>query len=137
MLDDIYKALPPWGQGLHTLLVVGMGVGASLFGLRKKPDERHVQQVSDDPMKIPIWVMMGPIHEVIQTIHDMAENQRNMYAELQRISAATMDGTRELDNMNRGQEYTHRLLEEILRHNDMTPPPAPYQPSGTLKTRSK
>lgn len=126
MLDEIYKALPPWGQGLLTLLVVGIGVGASMLGLRKRAEDKpHV--TPEDIMKIPVWIMMGPVHEVIQTIHDMAENQRNMYAELQRISAAGMDATRELDSLNRGQEYTHKLLEEILRHNEMLVPPAPYQ----------
>lgn len=132
MFDEIYKALPPWGQGLLTLLVVGAGLGATIIGLKRKPEDKPLLPGLHGPVepavdRIPMWAMMGPVHEVMQTIHDMAETQRNILAELQRISAASMDMSKELDDLNRGQEYTHRLLEEILRYNNLVVPSPPIK----------
>ncbi len=69
-----------------------------------------------------MWLMVGPVHDVMQSIHGASEDGRTKIAILRDIDKT-------LTSMDRGQEYTHYLLEAILRNQELTgvgagmPPP--------------
>lgn len=65
---------------------------------------------------IPIWLMMGPMHEAIQSIHELSR-----HAEAQTVILRDIDKT--LDRMDQGQKYTHFVLEAILRDQALSVPP--------------
>lgn len=121
MSDDISKYLPPWGQALLTFLIVTLSGLAAWRGLTEKKD----RSAPEDPRLMPLWTMMGPVHEAIQTVHDMAENDRSQLETLRHINTTLMDMARVLDNIDRGQGHTHKLFEEMIRELDLRPPRAP------------
>lgn len=116
MSNEIYDALPPIGQ---FLLSIGIAIGGGLAawqGLKRSgkaiANTSPQQYAGDGP--IPTWAMMGPVHEVMQTIHDMAEESRKQTVHLHDIA-------KRLNDLDHGQEYTHHLLEAILRNQELRP----------------
>lgn len=91
---------------------------------RRKPEARSAvaQEGTIGQQPVPLWAMMGPVHEVMQTVHDMAEESRKQ-------SAALADIARTARDIEKGTSYTHRLLEELIRDREMDPsaPPPHHQ----------
>lgn len=82
---------------------------------RKKPEARQTvaaESTIGQGTPVPVWAMMGPVHEVMQTIHDMAEEARKSNVILTDICKVQRD-------IDRGQAYTHQLLENILRNQEL------------------
>lgn len=115
MFKELYNALPPDGQILLTLVVIAIGGFATWRGLVDKKKE------APDPGTIPMWVMIGPVHDALQAIHDMAEEGRTRNAVLRDIDQT-------LERIDRGQQYTHQVLEAILRNQELAVPPPSRDP---------
>lgn len=109
MFKELYDILPPYGQILLTLVIVGVGAYAAWQGLKKAKSGGEPPS-SNGP--VPMWVMMGPVHVTMQTILTMAEEQR-------KLSAIEADQLRMLERIDRGQDYLLRLMEAILRNQEM------------------
>lgn len=113
MSNEIFDALPPIGQ---FLLSIGVAVGGGLAawqGLKRAGKTVPPQQYAGNG-PVPTWAMMGPVHEVMQTIHGMAEESRKQ-------SAALQDIAKRMNDLNHGEEYTHYILEAILRNQELRP----------------
>lgn len=122
MFKELYSALPLYGQVLLTIGIVIVGVTAAWKGFHENA-KKHEDAHDADPRVIPMWLMVGPMHDALQSMHDVAESNRTQVAILRDIDKT-------LDNMDRGQQYTHYVLEAILRNQEMgvslTPPPPRY-----------
>ncbi len=122
--DEVVKSLPPYAQFAISVVVLAIGVLSALRGFqdRKKPEmAAHLEE--GDPRFIPMWLMMGPAHDVIIEIHRMGEQSRQNNAMMTEICKS-------MDEMNKGNVHTHRLLENILRNQELM-----GGPSATLSPR--
>lgn len=115
MSIELYELLPPFGQALLTVGVVVVGTTSAWLGLRAKKPE------AEDPRVIPMFILVGPVHDALQSVHGMSEQSRLQTTELKDIA-------RILTAMDRGQDYTHNLLEAILRSHEMSSPPPRKRP---------
>ena len=104
-----------------TLLIVGVGAGGAVLGLRerRRQPDYHVNHPMD-PSAVPLWIMIGPIHEGLEDLSDIAEQSRKTNANLSDI-------VRHVERYNLGQEYTHRLLEAMLRNLEPTDSASPIR----------
>lgn len=110
MFKELYDVLPPNGQLALTVVIVIIGGFAAWKGLsdnKKKIDGKN-------DTNIPMFVMMGPVHDALQSIHSMAEESRTQTATLKDIDKT-------LERMDRGQQYTHYVLEALLRDEQLDP----------------
>lgn len=129
-MKEVFEALPLYGQIIFTLVLVGVGLVSAILGLRdrkKQPDYHYpgLQPPAHSDSQIPLWLMMGPVHDGLQDLGDLAEEHR-------KTNTLLVDIVKHVDRFNLGQEYTHRLLEEILREKELNPlvPPNPYKKQG-------
>lgn len=115
-LSDVVAGLPaPYAIAAVIASACAYAVVRALLD-RKKPETRSAvaQESTIGQQPVPMWAMMGPVHEVMQTIHDMAEEGRKR-------TAVLMDIAKTLRDIDKGTEYTHRLLEEIIRDRELDP----------------
>lgn len=116
LLKQIYDILPPRGQDIFGAIIIAFGVfvmvQAWLNG--RKAAAAPAPQVAQ-PRDVPQWLMMGPLHDMMQSVHEVAEQSRldNEHARTQ--LAILRDIDKGITRFNNGQEYTHRILEEVLR----------------------
>lgn len=114
-LSSLFGGLAP------QLTVLGTIAAACAYAItkavldRKKPEVRQAaaQEGTIGQVPIPFWAMAGPVHEVMQTIHDMAEESRKTNAILADISKTMRD-------VDKGQAYTHRMLETLFTKQELT-----------------
>jgi hypothetical protein len=116
MFKELYNALPPDGQILLTLVVIAIGGFATWRGWSD-----NKKKEAADPNTIPMWLMIGPVRDALQEIRNMAEDGRTGNAILRDIDQV-------LTKIDRGQEYTHQLLEAILRNQELAVPPPSRDP---------
>jgi hypothetical protein len=131
-LKELYNSLPPEGQSIFGAVIITFGVFVMIRAWmdgKKKPSDVSLV----DHRVIPSWIMMGPLHDMMQSVHGMAEECRTQ-SELSRGNQAVLrDIARELYDLNRGQAQNIRVLENILRnqelgiHPGLLPPQAPPQ----------
>jgi hypothetical protein len=116
MFKELYNALPPDGQILLTLVVIAIGGFATWRGLTD-----NKKKETPDPNTIPMWLMIGPVRDALQEIRNIAEDGRTGNAILRDIDQT-------LTRLDRGQEYTHQVLEAILRNQELAVPPPSRDP---------
>ncbi len=75
-LSEAYKALGPWPI-LQFAAAVLMGVVGYKAIQRGEKDRK--------PDSAPPWALYGPVHEVMQAVHDMSEQGRKQVDLLERI----------------------------------------------------
>lgn len=118
MFKELYNALPDYGQVLLTLVIVGMGGLAAWYGFIENLRKHNAPVApAPDPANIPMWLMMGPAHEAIQSLHEISR-----HIEMQNTILRDIDKT--LEQMDRGQQYTHYVLEAILRDTSLNELPS-------------
>ena len=66
----------PLIQLAFAILIVGGGVYAAMRGTRDK---------NGSPPAIPQWLMMGPAHDAMRSVHEIAEQGRVIIHVLERI----------------------------------------------------
>lgn len=124
-IKEIFDALPPTGQMVFGAVIMAVGAFLAVRGLMdgfKRSPELPPQH---DPRVIPTWLMYGPLHDMMQSVHEIAEQGR-MQCENQRTQLAVMrDIDKAITRFNNGQEYTHRLMEAILNDQQGVSPPMP------------
>ncbi len=76
--------------------------------------ERERKNNGSSNMEIPMFLMGGPVHDVIGAIHDIAEESRTQNAILRDIANG-------LHESNRNMVRTHGLLENIHNVLEMRP----------------
>jgi hypothetical protein len=106
MYSELFNLLPPYGQILLTLVVLTVGGFAAWRGLVDRPKSTEPSHA------IPMYFMVGPMHDALQSIHGMAEDNRTR-------TAIMRDVDKTLTRIDLGTAYTHRLLEEIVRNQEM------------------
>jgi hypothetical protein len=109
MFKDLYSLLPPYGQILLTIGIVFVGVVAAWRGfldIKKTPAPPSYHP------DMPIWLMMGPMHDAFQSVHEIAEQSRVQVAILRDIDKTLVE-------IDRGTQYTHYVLEAILRNQEL------------------
>ena len=121
----IDKLSGPWAVAATILAACAYAV-AQAFLNHRKPEARAALAQEPPLTPIPTWAMYGPVHEVMQTIHDMAEEERKQTAILEDI-------VRTLHETDRGHAYMHRLLEAVLRNQEMSPSYQPPTPQETAR----
>lgn len=117
MFKELYDVLPLYGQILLTVGIVFVGCFMAYRGFvdnAKKHAASDNAPTHDGP--IPIWLMMGPMHDALQSIHEIAECNRTQTTILR-----DMDKT--LERLDQGQKYTHYVLENLLRNQELAVPP--------------
>lgn len=119
----------PWAVAGAIMAACASAVATAYFN-RHKPEARHAlaQEMPPGSAPIPTWALYGPVHEVMQTIHDMAEENRKQTTILQDVAKI-------LDATDRGQSYTHRLLEATLLNQEMREDYVP--PSSAAQARRR
>lgn len=96
----------PIVQAAVAILVVLAGIYLMRRGEKdKKPS-------SIEP--VPQWLMMGPAHDAIGAVHDIAEQGRVQIHILERIETVLKDGAKE-------QRVQTQLLEQIANENIINP----------------
>lgn len=113
-LGNLFNGLSPQYAILATIAAACAYAIARAFLDRKKPEARQsvAQESTVGQIPIPFWAMAGPVHEVMQTIHDMAEESRKTNAILSDISKTMRD-------VDKGQAYTHRMLEVLFTKQEL------------------
>jgi len=103
----------PWAIAGTIAAACAYAVAQAYFNHRK-PEARAALAQENPPgsSPVPTWALYGPVHEVMQTIHDMAEEHRKQTTILQDIAKI-------LDATDRGQAYTHKVLEMTLLNQEM------------------
>ena len=103
-MSDINSSITNAAQALHSwplieafFLVVIAFIGVYLRWIGGREREAR----SNDHVDMPLYLM----------IHDAARDINSIRVLLERL--------------NRGQEYTHRILEDMHRDRELRPPPAP------------
>jgi hypothetical protein len=81
----------PVVQAAVAIIIILVGILAFLRGGRDRKN-------SDAIPTIPPWLMMGPAHDAIGAIHDMAEQSRQQTKMLERIESVTSDLLKETHN---------------------------------------
>lgn len=114
MFKELYDVLPAYGQVVLTVVIVAIGGLATWKGLRDK-NKKLESEGGISSSAIPMFLMMGPVHDALQSIHEIAEQSRTQNAILHDINQT-------LDRMDRGQQYTHSILENILRDQELMDP---------------
>ena len=115
MSKEIFDSLPPWGQIVLTIIGIVFGAYVMWKGLsdrNKHGDAAKERNVNSG--EVPLWTMMGPAHEAIQTVHDIAEEARKQ-------TTVLVDMAKGIASFNRGQEHTHQLLENMMRNQELRP----------------
>ena len=102
-LDDLFKVIAPWPI-VFQVAIVGLIAFFGIMLMRKGERDRKLEDQSKG--LVPMWAMMGPVHEGIQAVHDMAEETRNTNNILREI-AETLHG------LDKGQIYVIQLLEDL------------------------
>jgi len=110
LINETLRVLAPWpvAQGFFIIVIAFMG-----FMAIRRGDRDRRAGVSQRNVEMPMYLMGGPVHDAIGAIHDIAEESRKI---------STM-----LKNIDEGQSYTHKLLEAILRNQELRPETAPPQ----------
>lgn len=124
-LSEVLKSLQPLGpvvQGAFVILIATIVVIALRRGEKDRKNGGAGAVVVPSPpvgtVEIPSWAIYGPVHEVMQTVHDIAEESRKTNSNL-------ADAVRLLNSLDHGQEHTHKLLENILRNQELRPDVVP------------
>lgn len=114
VLDTAFKslALYPWAQILLLIVVASVSTLAARRGER---DRQSGGSGSSGSFEIPMYLMGGPVHDAMTSIHRMAEEGRKTNAILSDIDKAVIE-------FNIGQKHTHRLLENIMNNQEMRDP---------------
>jgi hypothetical protein len=111
LVNEAIKVLAPWP--LAQMIMISLVAGLGIIMMRKSERDRKT-----DVSKIespPLWSMMGPVHEAIQAIHDMAEEARKANATHREI----LD---KVDDIHKTQIYIMQILEDIRNERGLTPP---------------
>lgn len=114
---EAFKALGPFVlvQSAVALLILGGGVYALFRGTKDKPAPAPLNGNA-----IPAWTMMGPVHDAIGAVHDLAEQSRATNHILDRIET-------EAKAIAKEQREQTILLEDIrnnqVQRGDINPPP--------------
>lgn len=122
MFEKIFKvvfdALPPEKQAIVGSFILAFG--AFVVALTWMSWRRPVnQQTTQESLTGPVWLSLGPAHEAMEAMHELAEQSRVM-VELQRSNHAVLrDIDKSLTDLNRGQAFTHALLESIVRNQEL------------------
>jgi hypothetical protein len=112
LINEAIKVLAPWP--LAQMIMISLVAGLGIVMMRKSDRDRK----NSDDGKIeppPLWSMMGPVHEAIQAIHDMAEESRKANATHREIFDTISD-------IHKTQIYIMQILEDIRNDKGLTPP---------------
>lgn len=114
---EAFKALGsfPLVQAAVALLIILGAIYAVFRGTKEK-----AAPVSANGNGIPQWTMMGPVHDAIGAVHDLAEQSRATNHILDRIET-------EAKAIAKEQREQTILLEDIrnnqVQRGDINPPP--------------
>jgi hypothetical protein len=106
-------------QAAVALLIVFSGLAIAWYVARngKKPADNGAPTAA-----VPQWLLMGPLHDAIGAVHDIAEQGRGTNIILDRIDKATVEMAKE-------QREQTMLLEDIrnnqIARSDIAMPPHP------------
>lgn len=117
----IFDALPPDKQAILGSFILTFGVFVVVWTWLSGK-----RSVSPDimPTIAPSWSVFGPVHEAMDAIHELVEQNRALI-ELHKTNGAVLrDISKTLSDIDRGQAYTHRLLEFIERNQELGIHPA-------------
>jgi len=105
---EAFKALGPFVlvQSAVALLILGGGVYALFRGTKDKPAPAAINGSG-----IPAWTMMGPVHDAIGAVHDLAEQSRATNHILERIEGETKAIAKE--------QREQTILLEDIRNNQV------------------
>lgn len=153
MIKEILDALPLQGQLIFGAVIIGLG---AFFTVRGWLEGRKPQMSEATAgIGIPAWIMMGPVHDMMQSVHDIADNSRQQTTILrenqgilaehakkqtdihQANQGILRDIAKELSDWNHGQEFGHRLLEYIARNQELGIHPGLQNPTAPRPERPK
>jgi hypothetical protein len=153
VIKEIFEALSPTGQLVFGALIIGLG---AFFIVRGWLEGRKPQEAAANGLgNIPTWIMVGPMHDMMQSVHGMADRSRQQTAILRENQtilaehakkqtdihlanqAILRDIAKELSDWNHGQEYGHKLLEQISRNQELGIHPALQNPTASRPERPR
>jgi len=111
LVNEAIKVLAPWP--LAQMIMISLVAGLGIVMMRKSDRDRKRDDAKIEPP--PLWSMMGPVHEAIQAIHDMAEEARKANSTHREILDAVSD-------IHKTQIYIMQILEDIRNEKALTPP---------------
>lgn len=107
--------LAPAAQFVISLGVVAGAFFAAIWFMRSGERERKRIESSGNEyrggIEIPGFLIGGPVHDAMQSVHELAEQSRRQFENDEKMIACLMDIAKAMERFNHGQEYTHRLLE--------------------------
>jgi hypothetical protein len=124
IIKQIFDLLPPEGQKIFGTVILTFGVFIMIRAwiegkTRAIPVAPAPTAVQRGVGEIPSWVLVGPMHDMMQSVHEVAEQGRVTNELLKTHLAVLRDLDKTLTEMDRGQNYTHRLMEETMRDKDL------------------
>jgi hypothetical protein len=111
LVNEAIKVLAPWP--LAQMIMISLVAGLGIIMMRKSDRDRKTDDTRIEPP--PLWSMMGPVHEAIQAIHDMAEEARKANSTHREILEVVSD-------IHKTQIYIMQILEDIRNEKALTPP---------------
>ncbi len=113
LLDDMVKRPGLWP--IVEIIILAMFLTAAVYIMKWANRDRKAH---GSMVEVPNFILSGPLHDAMETIDEIAEEAR-------KATAAVRDVKTDLDAIDRGQHYTHQLLEAVLRNQELAPPSAP------------
>lgn len=110
LIAEASKALSSWPvvNGFFIIVITFL----ALMMVRRGERERKNGGASN--MEIPMYLMGGPVHDAMGALHDIAEECRT-------TNTILRDICRSVDDFNKGQSLTHKLLEDLRNERELRP----------------
>jgi len=125
LLDDMIKHPDLWP--LVEVIILGMFLVASVFIMRWANRDRKDH---GSIVELPSFIIHGPLHDTMKVVDEIAEETRRATADIREVKS-------DIGDLDRGQQYTHHLLEAILRNQELRPDPAVTLPAPPTHHRRK